>query len=110
MNSEAPLYPVAALGFRVWNSVDDELKPIAFTPTSWGPGEIEAICFGGEDHPEGAPTPSPEGAFCRCGLHAYHDLADAALHIFTNAQVPNPVIGAVAGYGRLEVHVNGWRA
>lgn len=60
------------------------------------------------------------GSNCHCGYNAFHDLSDAVeylrLKYLTEQLSPNKsgldyyILGSVRGWGRCEVHENGWRS
>jgi len=104
-----PVYPGAALGFRLWEIRDDSLLP-AYSYMM----EEEAKPWDGADARcnRGAEHPAPS-ADCQCGYHAYHD-PRLAIGLRLRFALEHPdlehVLAAVAGAGRLEVHQQGWRA
>lgn len=71
----------------------------AISREPWAPGVHVATC----SRPVCDISPGPS---CSCGLYAYHD-------VDRPARDPHPgrtVTGAIAGWGRLEVHADGFRA
>jgi len=115
----APDLTRKVIGFRSWSPTDaDELTALA-KGTVWGRGTNTARCVSDATGYFAPPTypysprrepckhaPSPQ---CTCGIYAYH-----APHL---KQTPPPwsqaplaqVHGAVAAWGRMEVHKNGFR-
>jgi hypothetical protein len=97
------------VGFRKWRVVGDHLSS-PYIPLRWEARVVHARCYpanrtllfgeGWLDEPHDAPHPD-----CKCGVYAWHELPQAG-------PVPDPgrVFGAVALWGRLEVHADGMRA
>jgi hypothetical protein len=75
-------------------------------PTEWEPhGQwTTAVCA-----TPGAHTHAPPGHQCGCGLYAYHPDRATAGSAFVAAQMGR-VVGIVEAWGRVEVHVGGFRA
>ena len=99
----------AVIGFRKWRVVANHLTS-PYIPLRWERPVVHARCFpanrsllfgrGWLDAPHSAPDPR-----CRCGVYAWHSLPPTG-------PVPDPdrVFGAVALWGRIEVHADGMRA
>lgn len=92
----APLLTAALPGFRAW-MVDaaGHLLPYTGQAGAWEPGENTATCAHGACHV--APDPA-----CTCGLYAFH-----AMHPQLRGE---PVVGAIAAWGDMEVYRDGFRA
>lgn len=134
MNSR-PLAPDCidtVIAFRFWRIMDGHLYG-PFYRARWEPGDTRAECHFAEtslppaahlvadDQPHTVP-----GSFCRCGLYANHlisskeifaqplvKMLDRALDMVTadeSAEDGWEVFGAVAMWGRIEVHASGLRA
>jgi hypothetical protein len=81
------------VGYRVWAPRGDELR--GTTGEAWPVGDQTARCLEHEEHA------APEGD-CACGVYALHRKP---------VRVPaGSVLGAVVAWGRLEVHMDGFRA
>jgi glycine cleavage system H protein len=95
----APDFAAPILGFRVWRlRWDGALVPwSAGAAGAWVPGVNAAVCLHGRDH-------VPPGRECTCGIYALADWQDYRLHD------PGQVVGAIAGWGEVEVHRTGFRA
>jgi len=100
-------YPLAALGYRVWNIDRKVLDPINQRFPSWRSDANLAYC---QRHPHLAPATG-----CDCGFNAYHDLTSATKKF--NGPIDGfldddeyMIIGAVAGRGQLEIHHHGFRS
>lgn len=106
------------LGFRVWRQLHDPLQIVGVIfGIEWTAGAVTAECHAG------GISRAPVGQFheaplkrCSCGLHAHHELALAIKDMDTwgihYGLRPNTslVLGAVIGWGRVEVHEDGWRS
>lgn len=94
------------LGFRTWHLRGDELYS-PYVDVVWPAAPLRAVCLrdrvqfrpGTSHHAEPAPTSA-----CACGIYAYFDPLD---RVGSN---PHLVRGAVALWGRIEVHRDGMRA
>jgi hypothetical protein len=107
--SLAPDLVQPVVGFRKWRVVANHLTS-PYIPLRWERPVVHARCYpanrsllfgrGWLDAPHRAPDPR-----CRCGVYAWHSLPPAG-------PVPDPdrVFGAVALWGRIEVHAEGMRA
>jgi hypothetical protein len=92
------IHPVA--GYRQWRMQGTELRSV-HTWDRWRPGPMTALCHAGAPHTEPAPVQG-----CSCGFYArYAPFARTA-----SAGTPDLVAGAVALWGRLELHPHGIRA
>ena len=112
---DSPLYPSALLGYRVWVTIDGDLRSTANRGGAlWSPGINRAACWNGGNHP------SPDAA-CGCGLYSLHELDHAIEHLIDldRAFGDSPsmmlashhlVIGAVVARGEARIHWNGFRA
>lgn len=133
-SDEVPHVKGKALGYRSWivqdyspnfkpdflchtdKDVESKLKfslmPMFKQGYDWIPGENKAICFMCKD--------SLPGDNCECGLYAYNRLSEALnyrrssrfLHYFSKGKDASLgiITGAVAGYGKLQIHATGWRS
>jgi hypothetical protein len=77
-------------------------------PTQWRPhGQATvAVCA---THDAGAGVHEPPGQDCACGLYAYHPDRASTRRAFVAATMGN-VVGIVEAWGKLELHVGGFRA
>jgi hypothetical protein len=117
---DPPIYGECVIGYRQWHLTEWVLNPVGYmTAPPWRPGVNTARCaagsgpssytitFGALNAFEEGVVPIPDhmapGNQCRCGLYAYHD------PIKTLSGV-GYVWGAVAAWGNIEVHHNGFRA
>lgn len=110
--TERPVFSECVIGYRSWRLADWVLAPVSYGDP-WRPGVNRAVCkvnetaFGLYSTMLGRGAPAPPARHtaphqnCTCGLHAYHDLP---------ANTEGVVIGAVAAWGNLQVHCNGFRA
>jgi hypothetical protein len=112
-------------GFRWWRlSGNAELLSPWRGPVCWRPGENEASClarrgvFGWRmsraPHPNGCPSTD-----CECGFYALHALPELndgldraiwEIDTATSGGRHGLVLGIVAGYGRVLIGTEGWRA
>jgi hypothetical protein len=91
------VHPV--IGYRQWRMHDGELRSV-HTWDPWAPGAMTATCHGGTGHAEPPPVNG-----CSCGFYArYAPFARTA-----STGDPTLVAGAVALWGRLELHPHGIR-
>ena len=89
------------IGFRAWEVVGHELAPwSARTAGPWSPGINQARCL---RHPD-RPGHVPPVAACSCGLYALARSDDDRLCPRGEA------VGAIVGWGDVEVHRSGFRA
>jgi hypothetical protein len=88
------------VGFRQWRLVRGELRSM-YTGDRWEPGAMTARCHVEGGHAEPAPRSD-----CTCGLYARYSPAPRT----ASAGTPDLVAGAVALWGRLELHAHGMRA
>ena len=94
------------IGYRAWRLRDGELFS-PYVEVAWSGGPLRAECLrdrvqfrpGGGPHAEPAPLPE-----CACGIYAYFEPVDRV------GGDPQFVRGAVALWGRIEVHREGMRA
>jgi len=122
--SEAPDLTRKVIGFRTWEVVrDGRLHSTGVGDTIWLPGPQRARCLLAEEEVEiqtwqsrrparvrgVEPHPAPAPG-CECGFYALHDPSSAAKRGGILSGVPSLVIGAVAAWGKLEVHHEGFRA
>lgn len=121
---DVPTYGLCVIGYRAWRAdAHGRLWPISDSRRPWVPGIHTARCNCDDDHehlrlewstfdgkPRLEPAPSHRAphAGCECGLYAWrHPLAawdDPA------RATPPRVVGAVACWGLLQVHGDGFRA
>jgi hypothetical protein len=102
VSDDKPLLAAEVLGFRGWRVSPSGLLMSASADDGWVPGDNAAICPRGL-HP--APT-----AGCQCGLYAHFELDQVPASVNFGNGVGGIVIGAVAGWGRVILHPDGWRA
>ena len=104
-----PTFVEPVVGFRAWKlTPDGKLLPRAVSAMArlhaepWQPGVNDARCmyvgFTREPHPV-------PGEGCDCGLYAHHDAAELRRY-----HRGDDVLGAIVGWGDLQVHDNGFRA
>jgi hypothetical protein len=92
------IHPVA--GYRQWRMHERELRSV-HTWDRWKPGAMTARCHAKTNHVEPPPVNG-----CSCGFYArYGPFPRTA-----SAGTPDLVAGAVALWGRLELHPHGMRA
>jgi hypothetical protein len=91
----------AVIGFREWIVEDSVLLPPA-AGVAWVPCVNTARCYG-----HGAYDSVP-GSACDCGLYAMHAPPDELEDYLIGAGAK--VIGAIAAWGQLQVHADGFRA
>jgi hypothetical protein len=121
LRREPPVFSECVIGYRRWMLTDWTLVPNSIGDP-WRPGINHARCrthdpgYAGalwaqrhasiyiESNPEPHTTPDPD---CECGLYALHDLDLIRGH---EPETIVFIIGAVAAWGRLEVHWDGFRA
>ena len=107
--NRAPDLIEPVVGFRTWRVVGDHLSS-PYIPLRWDRRVVHARCYpanrsllfgeGWLDEPHDAPH-----ARCKCGVYAWHRLP-------APGPLPDPgrALGAVALWGRIEVHADGMRA
>jgi len=98
---EAPDLAAEVLGFRGWRVSPSGLLMSAAADDGWVPGENVAIC------PRGMHQAPASG--CGCGLYAHYDFASVPASMGARDR-EGVMIGAVAGWGRVILHPDGWRA
>jgi hypothetical protein len=100
--AKAPDFAFAVVGYRAWQlDPGGILFPLALHGAPpWEAGVNRADCFAQRPH-DGE---EPPGSRCTCGFHALQDPADRRLTL------GQPVVGAIAAWGELEVHATGFRA
>lgn len=111
--TERPTFSECVIGYRSWKLDDWVLTPVSFG-SPWRPGVNRAVCKAHEtasvwyldpsEQPKPKTHPAPQQN-CTCGLHAYHEIPEQPDG--TGAQI---IVGAVAAWGNLQVHCNGFRA
>jgi small neutral amino acid transporter SnatA (MarC family) len=102
--SGAPDFIEAAIGYREWVVEGQRLRSSAAVGVEWTPGTNTARCYG-----YGACEPAP-GQHCDCGLYAVYEPpqpGDIDPCLFDQAVL---VIGAVAAWGDIQGHRDGFRA
>lgn len=93
----------AALGFRNWDLVPgDRLNGVFFKSTPFAKGVNKANCH--KCARSGAKLPDEEHD---CGFNAYDSISSAYRSYCWDSNV---ITGAVAGFGKMRIHVNGWRS
>ena len=97
MQSAAPDLITAVIGFRQWRLVGAELWSLR-ADDHWQRGVHTARCA---EHPHGAPANG-----CTCGIYAWY----APTPRGASALTPDLVAGAVALWGKIELHAHGMRA
>ncbi len=100
--SGAPDLAAAVLGFRGWRVAPSGLLMSASADDGWVPGDNLATC------PRGM-HPAPK-AGCGCGLYAHYELETVPQSVNFGGNNGGIMVGAVAGWGRVILHPDGWRA
>lgn len=110
-----PLYPQAALGYRVFRVNEDRNRLLSMVARFPWERVSTASCITEWRHPDDS-SPCEE---CECGLYAYHSLDHAAAHYLhwkkcvlqlEERAAETPIlIAAVLGRGEALVHAHGWR-
>lgn len=100
MEATAPDLIRAVIGFRQWRLHGDELWSLR-ADDRWGRGLMTARCLG--DHAHDGPAPQNG---CTCGFYAWY----APTPRTASAATAELVGGAVAMWGRVELHAHGIRA
>lgn len=105
---DTPLFSEAVVGYRRWRLDDWVLSPLNYSKP-WRPGVNKAVCqpgsymrtyssYGGDiDSPHKAPHHG-----CHCGMNAFFEPK--------GIREGGDVLGAVVGWGDLQVHPDGFRA
>lgn len=111
MSAPAEFFADPALGFRTWIPRYGWVLGALTGRAAWVPGVNAARCdpmAPGEHHAHLHAVPA-DG--CHCGLYAFHEPPEG-LFPGGSRRVTDPevVVGAVAGWGRVQVHAHGWRA
>jgi hypothetical protein len=119
-----PVFSECVIGYRHW-LLDPvgQLRAITMTKQVWQPGVNIARCrprdhsgpstvwvpgFATDAPDESHPAPD---ARCHCGLYGWNDLPEnLSAHGRVDADGRLPVIGAIAAWGDLRVHHEGFRA
>ena len=100
---DGPLYPSAALGFRVWHLENDTACSL-IQGIPWRTGANRATCSWHRDTHHTAPDLG-----CECGFHCYHDFDRARVHAASYFFQALPLVGVIAGAGSAAVHHTGFR-
>jgi len=99
---EAPVYPRAIIGYRVWRIVEDRddtyLKAV-WRDKLWQPGINRAVCPHGHQQPQ-------EG--CHCGFNMFYYYQTARDYRY--ASKGENILGIIAGRGHVQAHYSGCRA
>ena len=98
---QAPDLTAEVLGFRGWKVAPSGLLMSAGVSDGWLPGQNDAACSRGLH-------PAPEKG-CGCGLYAHYSLEDLSKSVHWGDD-SGTIVGAVAGWGRVILHPDGWRA
>lgn len=114
MTAELPTFSECVIGYRSWKLADWVLSPLSFGHP-WRPGVNVSTCRAGERSNIGLYLTTQDRPLkrhaapdqdCTCGLHAYHEIPEQPIS-FDGSPI---VVGAVAAWGDLQVHYNGFRA
>lgn len=103
-----PTFSECVIGYRMWRLAGWVLAPQS-VGDPWRPGVNVAECRKREapfwpSNADGLSHPGPSPTVgCTCGLHAFHEVPDIT------TRTPW-VCGAIAAWGDLQVHSNGFRA
>ena len=100
MNTTAPDLISPVIGFRQWRLRDDALWSL-HAEDRWARGLLTARCLGDDAHDDPAPLNG-----CTCGFYAWY----APTPRTASAATADLVAGAVALWGRVELHAHGMRA
>lgn len=104
MSEQGPaVFPGEVHGLRSWTWEPEELLLSGpYSADAWRPGgeATTAACSHGEPHDPPAPG-------CGCGLYGIHPHRAGA---WLDGDDGGEVLGIVAGWGRVEVHADGFRA
>jgi hypothetical protein len=120
--TDVPVYAEAVIGYREWVLNGWALTPLVKGPV-WQPGVNRAAChveqyLGLVETPAAHAVP---GSACECGFYAHHEpgwrrrgSAPAETPLTLGAMAPRTpgpkVAGAIAAWGDLRVHRDGFRA
>jgi hypothetical protein len=121
---EIPTFVECVIGYRTWIAdVQDQLWPIYSARRPWLPGVNTARCncgkwdslqfdwswYEGRRLLEPAPEHTAPDTSCVCGLYSWRR---PSKHWYGEPppRATSEVVGAVASWGRLQVHVDGFRA
>lgn len=117
-----PVFSECVIGFRHWwLDPVGQLRAITMTKQIWRPGINVARCrprdhghgflwapFATADSEESHPAPAEH---CHCGLYGWNDFPEKINgHGEIDASGQLPVLGAIAAWGDLRVHHEGFRA
>jgi hypothetical protein len=119
-----PTYSQCVLGYRAWDAdAEGRLWPISDRRGPWVPGVNTARCncegvnsmrlewssVAGRRRLEAVPEHDAPAAGCECGLYSWrrprHDWSDVRAGV-----TPPRIVGAIASWGLLHVHDDGFRA
>lgn len=92
------VHPV--IGYRQWRLRDGELRSV-YTGDRWGAEPMAAVCRAAVPHAE-----PPPASGCSCGFYARYTPVPRT----ASAATSDLVAGAIALWGRLELHAHGMRA
>jgi len=120
--TDVPLYGEPVIGYREWVLNGWALTPLVKGPI-WQPGVNRAACYLDQcfslvDAPAAHPVP---GSSCECGFYAHHEPSwrrsgtgpgETPISLGVTApRSPGPkVAGAIAAWGDIRVHREGFRA
>lgn len=111
-------------GLRQWTLAGPDLRtdphkadrnwapsPLAgATGFGWPDGVLEAVCNNGYRHSPPTEKDPGTGARCGCGFWAYWDMTALAANRFAVTGRGLPVLGVIAGYGRVLIGERGFRS
>jgi hypothetical protein len=107
------------IGYRAWAPQAEPLRLMGVVKAvEWDPGDVVATCKVPGAHKLGRSHSAP-AIDCACGLHAYYTLEQVELDAglprgesLYGGLTPRPlrILGAVVGWGRMVMCVDGWRA
>jgi hypothetical protein len=122
LDAKPLVFSECVIGYRIW-SIDafGRLRPQAVNQRPWKPGINEAWCDVDASRMglrfQSPPTPSEPhlapAADCSCGFYARFSLADVSTDalVMDIHKTSNPwVAGAIAAWGSVHVHHDGFRA
>lgn len=77
----------------------------------WRPGANQAVCATPATHETevGSREPVPASG-CGCGLYAWHEYTDGIGRFADEPTALKSPVGIVRGWGRMQLHPDGWRS
>jgi hypothetical protein len=121
---DLPTFSECVVGYRRWHADEhNRLWPLWASRRPWTPGANTARCncassaslrfewseFDGRRILEPAPPHDAPDQNCECGLYSWR-LPRRSWQTDVSRSTPPSVVGAVASWGRMQVHADGFRA